>query len=171
MYNAKGRYALMAAFIVAAIGCLIYKEQSLAALMAMFFAFLLWSHYKQSSILLASKYFKKGDFERTERILKEVPNPDRLAKNRRGYYEYMQANIALRREEYDVAERHFQIASRFPLGGKNDKAFVMIHLANLALRKQDKERVLVYISRAKELAQTPKAQEIINKIEKEANSL
>jgi tetratricopeptide (TPR) repeat protein len=171
MYNAKGRYTLMAAFIIAAIACLIYKEQSLAALMAMFFAFLLWSHYKQSSILLASKYFKKGEFETTERILKEVPNPDRLAKNRRGYYEYMQANIALRREDFELAERHFQIASRFPLGGRNDKAFVMIHLANLALRKKDKERVLAYLSRAKELVQTPKAQEIINKIEKEANSL
>jgi hypothetical protein len=171
MYNAKGRYALMAAFIIATIACLIYKEQSLAALMAMFFAFLLWSHYKQSSILLASKYFKKGDFESTERILKEVPNPDRLAKNRRGYYEYMQGNIALRREDFDLAERHFQIASRFPLGGRNDKAFVLIHLANLALRKKDKERVLAYVSRAKELVQTPKAQEIINKIEKEAKSL
>ncbi|MDB5019153.1 MAG: hypothetical protein JWQ28_280 [Pedobacter sp.] len=171
MYNAKGRYALMAVFIIATIACLIYKEQSLAALMAMFFAFLLWSHYKQSSILLASKYFKKGDFESTERILKEVPNPDRLAKNRRGYYEYMQGNIALRREEFELAERHFQIASRFPLGGRNDKAFVLIHLANLALRKKDKERVLAYVGRAKELVQTPKAQEIINKIEKEANSL
>lgn len=171
MYNAKGRYALMAAFIIAAIACLVYKEDSLAALMAMFFAFLLWSHFKQSSILLASKYFKKGDLENTERILKEVPNPDRLARNRRGYYEYMQANIALNREDYDLAERHFQIASRFPLGGKNDKAFVMIHLANLALRKRDKERVLAYTSLAKELVQTPKAQEVINKIEKEANSL
>jgi hypothetical protein len=171
MYNANGRYALMLGFILATIACLIYKESSLAALMAMFFAFLLWSHFKQSSILLASKYFKKGDYGRAEKILKEVPNPDRLAKNRRGYYEYMQANIALQKEEYEGAERHFQIASRFPLGGKNDKAFVMIHLANLALRKKDKERVLAYVGRAKELAHTPKAQEIISKIEKEANSL
>jgi hypothetical protein len=171
MYNANGRYALMAAFIIATIASLIYREQSLAALMAMFFAFMLWSHFKQSSVLLASRYFKKGDYERTEKILKEVPNPDRLAKNRRGYYEYMQANIALKKDDFELAERHFQIASRFPLGGKNDKGFVMIQLANLALRKKDKERVLAYIGRAKELVQTPKAGEIINKIEQEANRL
>lgn len=97
---------------------------------------MIWSHFKHSSILLASKYFKSGDYEKTEKILAEVPNPDRLARNRRGYYEFMRANIALKREEYEDAERHFQIASRFPLGGKNDKAFVMIHLANLALRKK-----------------------------------
>lgn len=171
MYNAKGRYALMALFVIAAGVCLFYDQIQLAVLAGFFFAFVIWSHFKHSSILLASKYFKNGDYEKTEKILAEVPNPDRLARNRRGYYEFMRANIALKREEYDVAEHHFQIASRFPLGGKNDKAFVLIHLANLALRKKDVERTRAYIEKAKELAVTPKAQEIINKIEQEANRL
>lgn len=171
MYNAKGRYALMALFVIAAGACLFYDQIQLAVLAGFFFAFVVWSHFKHSSILLASKYFKKGDYHKTEAILEEVPNPDRLARNRRGYYEFMLANIALKREEYDVAEQHFQIASRFPLGGKNDKAFVLIHLANLALRKKDGERTRAYIAKAKELASTPKAQEIISKIEQEAKSL
>lgn len=171
MYNAKGRYALMAIFIIAAIVCLFYDQTQLAAFGGLLAAFVLWSHFKHSSIVLASKYYQQGDYERTERILGEVPNPDRLAKKRRGYYEFMRANIALKKNEFDVAEYHFQIASRFPLGGTNDKAFVLIHLANLALRKKDKERSVAYISRAKELAVTPRAQEIISKIEKEANSL
>ncbi|MCX2451176.1 hypothetical protein OQX61_07825 [Pedobacter sp. PLR] len=171
MYNNKGRYALMALFVIAAGVCLFYDQIQLAVLAGFFFAFVIWSHFKHSSILLASKYFKNGDYERTEKILAEVPNPDRLARNRRGYYEFMRANIALKREDYEAAERHFQIASRFPLGGKNDKAFVMIHLANLALRKKDLERTRAYIERAKELATTPRAQEIISKIEQEANRL
>lgn len=171
MYNIKGRYALMAIFIIAAIACLFYEQYQLAALGGLLFAFVLWSHFKHSSIVLASKYFKQGNFEKTERILAEVPNPDRLARNRRGYYEFMLANIALKKEEYEHAEVHFQIASRFPLGGKNDKAFVLIHLANLALRKKDGERSRAYIAKAKELASTPKAIEIINKIENEAISL
>ncbi|MBB2151780.1 tetratricopeptide repeat protein [Pedobacter gandavensis] len=171
MYNNKGRYALMALFLIAAGVCLFYDQIQLAVLAGFFFAFVIWSHFKHSSILLASKYFKNGDYEKTEKILAEVPNPDRLARNRRGYYEFMRANIALKREEYEAAERHFQIASRFPLGGKNDKAFVMIHLANLALRKKDLERTRAYIERAKELATTPRAQEIISKIEQEANRL
>lgn len=161
----------MALFVIAAGVCLFYDQIQLAVLAGFFFAFVIWSHFKHSSILLASKYFKTGDYEKTEKILAEVPNPDRLARNRRGYYEFMRANIALKREEYEDAERHFQIASRFPLGGKNDKAFVMIHLANLALRKKDLERTRAYIERAKELASTPRAQEIISKIEQEANRL
>ena len=171
MYNSKGRYALMAVFVIAAGVCLFYDQIQLAVMAGFFFAFVIWSHFKHSSILLASKYFKNGDYAKTEKILAEVPNPDRLARNRRGYYEFMRANIALKNEEYDDAERHFQIASRFPMGGKNDKAFVLIHLANLALRKKDGERARAYVAKAKELASTPKAQDIINKIEKEANSL
>jgi len=108
----------MAIFIIAALACLFYDQYQLAALAGLFFAFVLWSHFKHSSVLLASKYFKNGEYEKAERILAEVPNPDRLARNRRGYYEFMRANIALKKGEYDVAEHHFQIASRFPLGGK-----------------------------------------------------
>jgi len=171
MYNAKGRYILMAILVATGVICLVQKEDQLAALCALMLALLIWSHFKQSSVVMASKYFKKGDFEAAEKTLKEVPNPDRLSKKRRGYYEFMQGSIALKKEAYDDAERHFQIASRFPIGGANDKAFVMIHLSNLALRKKDKTRVLAYVARAKELVTTPKATEIINRIEKEANSL
>jgi hypothetical protein len=171
MYNAKGRYALMAVFAIAGLVCLYYQQYQLAAIAGFLLAFVLWSHFKHSSILMASKHFKNGDYVRASRLLDEVPNPDRLARNRRGYYEFMRANMALKLEDYEGAETHFQIASRFPLGGKNDKAFVLIHLANLALRKKDKVRSQAYVEKAKELAVTQKAQDIISKIEKEVNSL
>jgi len=171
MFSANGRYLLMVATAVAGIGCLLVKEYQLASFLGLMLVLLFWSHYKQSSVLLASKHFKKGNYEATEKALDEVPDPERLAKNRRGYYEFMRANIALHRQQYEEAEYHFQLASRFPLGGKTDKVFVLIHLANLALRKKDKLRILAYLEIAKDMASTPRAKEIINKIEKEANSL
>jgi len=161
----------MAVFLITAVTCLVYKEEEIAAVAAMFFGFVVWSHFKQSSILLASKHYHKGDYSTAERILGEVPNPYRLARSRRGYYEFMMGNIVMKKGAFDEAERHFQIASRFPLGGKNDKAFVMIHLANLAFRKKDKERMTAYLEHAKTLAVTPKAQEIIKKLEIEAKNL
>jgi len=171
MYNAKSRYALMAVFAISALVSLYFIQYQLAAIAGFLFAFVLYTHYKHSSVLLASKYFKDADYEKAEQILAEIDNPDRLARNRRGYYEFMRANIALQREDFETAEFHFQIASRFPLGGKNDKAFVLIHLANLALRKKDGERAKTYVEKAKELATSSRAQEIIKIIEKEANSL
>ncbi|MEJ5992879.1 hypothetical protein WG904_00520 [Pedobacter sp. Du54] len=169
MYNAKGRYALMAVFAISALVSLFFVQYQLAAIAGFLFAFVLYTHYKHSSVLLASKYFKDADYDRAEKILTEIGNPDRLARNRRGYYEFMRANIALQRDDFETAEFHFQIASRFPLGGKNDKAFVLIHLANLALRKKDGERAKAYVEKAKELATSSRAKEIIKIIEKEAN--
>ena len=171
MYNAKGRFALMGVFALSAFVSLYFMQYQLAAIAGFLFAFVLYTHYKHSSVLLASKYFKDADYEKAEKVLSEIGNPDRLARNRRGYYEFMRANIALQREDFETAEFHFQIASRFPLGGKNDKAFVLIHLANLALRKKEAERAKAYIEKAKELATSSRAQEIIKIIEKEANSL
>jgi len=171
MFNAAGRYALMAIFAIAAGVCLFYDQHQMAAVAGVMFAFVLWAHFKSSSILMASKYFKNGDYEKTAKLLKEVPNPDRLAKNRRGYYEFMTANIALKQEDYTAAEYHFQVASRFPLGSRSDKAYVLIHLANLALRKKDGLRAIAYAEKAGEIAGTDRAKKIINKIIKEANSL
>ena len=171
MYNTLSRYVLIAIFAISAFVSLYYNQYQLAAIAGFLFAFVLWSHFKHSSVLLASKHFKNANYDKAELVLNEVINPDRLAKNRRGYYEFMKANIALQKEDFEKAEYHFQIASRFPLGGQNDKAFVMIHLANLALRKKDAERVNAYVERAKELATSSRAKEIIKIIEKEASNL
>ncbi|WP_231635020.1 hypothetical protein [Pedobacter sp. PACM 27299] len=113
MYNNKGRYALMALFVIAAGVCLFYDQIQLAVLAGFFFAFVIWSHFKHSSILLASKYFKNGDYERTEKILAEVPNPDRLARNRRGYYEFMRANIALKEKSMKTPSVIFKLPVAF----------------------------------------------------------
>lgn len=171
MYNKIGRYCFMTLFAIACVFFVYRQQYQLASIVGVFLGFIIWSHFKHSSVLVASKYFKNSDYEKAEKYLDEVENPDRLTKTRRGFYEFMRANIALKRDDFETAEMHFQIASRFPLGGKNDKAYVLIHLANLALRKKNAAKALIYIEKARELATTSRAIDIINVIEKEAAKL
>ncbi|KQR72593.1 hypothetical protein [Pedobacter sp. Leaf176] len=171
MYNSLGRYALMAVFLLAALVCVFFIQYELAAVAGFLFFFVIWSHFRHSSVLMASKYFKNNEFEKAKLMLAEVPNPERLSKNRRGYYEFMQGNMALKEELWDKAEYHFQLASRFPVGGKTQKSFVLIHLANLALRKKDKEKAEAYVKVAKELAESTRSKDIILKIEREISKL
>lgn len=171
MYNSLGRYVLMAVFLMAALVCVYFNQYELAAVAGFLFLFVIWSHFRHSSVLMASKYFKDNEFGKAKLMLAEVPNPERLSKNRRGYYEFMQGNIALKDENYDQAEYHFQLASRFPVGGKTQKGYVLIHLANLALRKKDKERAEAYTKLAKELAESSRSKDIIVKIEREIAKL
>jgi len=171
MYNSLGRYALMAVFLPAALVCVFFTQYELAAVAGFLFMFVIWSHFRHSSVLMASKYFKNNEFGKAKLMLDEVPNPERLSKNRRGYYEFMQGNLALKEELWDKAEYHFQLASRFPVGGKTQKSFVLIHLANLALRKKDKEKAEAYVKVARELAETTRSKDIVVKIEKEISKL
>ncbi|MBC6112340.1 hypothetical protein ACFOG5_11080 [Pedobacter fastidiosus] len=171
MYNNKGRYALMAVFVLAGLVCVFYNQYQLAAVSLILFAFVVWSHFKHSSVLMASKHFKNNEFGKTKVLLAEVGNPERLAKSRRGYYEFMQGNMALKEEDYDKAEYHFQLASRFPVGGKNQKSYVLIHLTTIALRKKDKNRAEAYLKLATELAESSRSKDIIIKLEKEIDKL
>ena len=161
----------MAVFLLAALVCVFFTQYELAAVAGFLFIFIILSHYRHSSVLMASKYFKNNEFGKAKLMLDEVPNPERLSKNRRGYYEFMQGNMALKEELWDKAEYHFQLASRFPVGGKTQKGYVLIHLANLALRKKDKEKAEAYVKVAKELAESSRSKEIIGKIEKEISKL
>lgn len=171
MYNKYGRYALMVFFAIGLLLTLYYQQYQLASLAGFLFLFVIWSHIKHSSVALASKHFARQDYQKTALLLAEVPNPAYLAKKRRGFYEFMKANIALKDEDFEAAEYHFQLASRFPLGGKNDKAYVLIHLANLSLRKKDVARTQTYLQKAKELAHTSRAKELIEKIEQQLNKI
>ena len=171
MFDSKSRYALMAVFGLSSLVCLFYDQLQLGLLAILLACFVLWSHFKHGSVLMASKHFKNSDFLKARKFLAETKNPERLAKSRRGYYEFMQGNMALRDEDYKQAEFHFQIASRFPIGGKNEKSYVLIHLANLALRKRDTVRAGAYVEKAKGLAISARSNEIINKIEKEIKKI
>lgn len=171
MYNNLGRYILMSVFLISALVCLYFEQYQLLALSLFLFGFVVWSHFKHSSVLMASRHFKNNEFVKAKALLAEVSKPERLAKSRRGYYEFMQGNMALKEELYDKAEYHFQLASRYSVGGKNEKSYVLIHLANLALRKKDKERAEAYTKLAKELAETQRSKDIIVKIEKEINKI
>lgn len=171
MYSTKGRYVLVALFAVSCLVSIYFSQYQLAAIAGFLALFTVWAHMKQGTVLQASKHFQNQDYDEAERLLNQIKNPDLLAKNRRGFYEFMRANIALHRKDYEAAEYHFQLASRFPLGGKNDKAYVLIHLANLALRKKDATRVDAYLERAKKCAVTSRANELIEKIEKEKQKI
>lgn len=143
------------------------KAYQVAAMVAGAIGYLVWSHYREGTVFLATQAFQKKDYEKAGRLLSDIKQPEYLRKGRRNYYEFMCGNIALKAEDYDAAERHFQIASRLPFRRPNDKAIVLVNLANINLRKKDYERVRAYVDLARTLEVTSRVAQIINKIENE----
>lgn len=133
--------------------------------------YLVWSHFREGTVFLATQAFHKQDYEKTKALLEEIQNPDKLRKGRRNFYEFMMGNIALKEEKIDEAEYHFQLASRLPWKRDTEKGFVFINLANISLRKKNYERVQPYLDLAKKLKLTARQTGIVEKIEIELNKL
>ncbi|WP_423149115.1 hypothetical protein [Rubrolithibacter danxiaensis] len=167
MLNLKARLAVICVAIILA-GWAVYQQAfEISAIAGLGVVLLIWGYFKQGTVVLAARAFQQKDYSKTEKLLREIKDPDYLSKNRRGFYEFMFGNIELQRDNFEEAERHFQIASRFPLRNQNDKGIVLVQLANLNLRKKDYIKVKGYIEAARSLKISSRVQNIIQKIEKE----
>ncbi|WP_395627404.1 tol-pal system YbgF family protein [Daejeonella sp.] len=129
--------------------------------------FLIWGYFREGTVVMAAREFHAKNYEEAEILLKEIEDPDRLGRHRRGFYEFIYGNLELHKHNYEEAEKHFQIASRFPLRNQNDKAIVLVHLANINLRKKDKEKAKAYVEKAKTFKISARVKSIIEKIESE----
>lgn len=165
--TARARFAAIAVALVL-LGWTIYQQvYEMSAVVALGIVLLIWSHFRQGTVMLAAKAFQQKDYDKAETLLSEIRDPDKLSKKRRGFYEFISGNIELQKNNFEEAERHFQIASRFPLRNENDKGIILVQLANLNLRKRDFTKARAYAEKAKSLKVSARVQNIIQKIEKE----
>ena len=163
----KARLAVIAVALVL-LGWTLYQQvYEVAAVIVLGILLLVWSYFRQGTVMLAAKAFHEKDLTKAEDLLRQIKDPDRLSKRRRGFYEFIYANIELDRNNYEAAERHFQIASRFPLRNDNDKGIILVQLANLSLRKKEYIKAQAYVDKAKTLKISARVQNIIQKIQNE----
>lgn len=167
MMTSRARAAVLVLAFLLLVWSIYTQAHQVAVLVAGAMGYLIWSHYREGTVFIATQAFQKQDFEKAGRLLADIKRPEYLRKRRRNYYEFMCGNLALKAEDYDAAERHFQIASRLPFRRPNDKAIILVNLANINLRKRDFERVRAYIDLARKLEVTSRVAQIINKIENE----
>ncbi len=167
MLTKRARFAV----IIVAISVLLYtlyqEVYEVSAITSLGISLLIWGYFREGTVIIAARQFHLKNYQRAEELLLEIASPDKLSRRRRGFYEFIYGNIELQRNNYHDAEKHFQIASNFPLRNQNDKAIVLVHLANINLRKKDPSRARVYIEKAKALKITERIKSIILNIEQE----
>ncbi len=167
MMTSKARAIVLVLALLLLVWAIYTQAYQVAVLVAGGMGYLIWSHYREGTVFIASQAFQKKNYAKAGRLLADIKKPEYLRKGRRNYYEFISGNLALKAEDYDAAEWHFQIASRLPFRRPNDKAIILVNLANINLRKQDFERVRAYVALARKLEVTSRIAQIINKIENE----
>ena len=169
MFTKKARFWVIGIAVFLLGWTISQQVYEITAIIGIGIALLIWGYFREGTVVMAAREFHAKNYDGAEELLKEIEDPDKLGRHRRGFYEFIYGNVELHRQNYEQAEKHFQIASNFPLRHQNDKAIVLVHLANLNLRKKDFDRAAAYVERAKSYKITSRVKAIIEKIESEIN--
>lgn len=162
--TSKARYVVIAIAVAFLLYVLYEGMYNYSFYIFGFIGYLVWSHFRENSVFLATQAFHKQDYEKTKQLLLDIKYPEQLRKGRRNYYEFMWGNILLKEGKVDEAEYHFQMASRLPWKREYEKAMVLINLANINLRKNNIERVQAYLDLTDDLKLTARQTSIVQKI-------
>ena len=167
MMTSRWRWFLIVLFMFLMAWAIYTRSFQYIPILIGFVGYLVWSHFKEGTVVLASEAFQKKEYDKARALLADIKNPEYLRKKRRNYYEFISGNLALHLLDDAKAEYHFQLASRLPFRRANDKAIILVHLANINLRKKDYERVRAYLDKAAELDVSSRLSQIINRIQNE----
>jgi tetratricopeptide (TPR) repeat protein len=169
MFTNTARIFLIGLFL--AMG-LFFSYQHVYQLMGaclLFIALLIWGYFKEGTVIMAAKSFHKKDYVKSEALLKQITNPEWLAKKRRGFYEFIMGGVALQKQDYDAAERHYELAAQFPLRSVNDHVAALVHVANINIRQHNYDKAAAYIQLANKNREkiNAKMKDVITKLETE----
>lgn len=148
MFTNRARIIVVGAFIIMLVIAINLQVYSIAAVIVMFISLLIWGYFKEGTIILAAKAFHNKDYVKTEALLSQVSNPNWLSKKRRGFYEFIMGGVCLQKQDFDAAEKHYELAAQYPLRTANDHVAALGHVVNISIRQGNFEKAKAYLQLA-----------------------
>ncbi|WP_183563668.1 tetratricopeptide repeat protein [Mucilaginibacter sp. SP1R1] len=169
MFSNKVRIFIAVVFLLS-LGLLLYlRIYELAAVAVMMIILLIWDYFKQGTLIVAAKYFHAKDYDKTEASLKEITKPEWLSKKRRGFYEYIYGGVCIQKQQFEAAEKHYELASQYPLHTLNDHVAALVTVANINIRFGNYEKAKAYLQLAEKHTDktTAKMKDVIKRLHQE----
>jgi len=169
MFTNQARLAVLGLFGLLLVFFMYEHSYQLLYVVVLLIALIIWDYFKSGTVILAAKLYHVKNYEKAETLLNQVYKPDWLSRNRRGFYEFMLGGICLKRNDYDGAEKHYEIAAQFPLRNNNDHVAALAHVANISIRKGNFDKAEAYLKLATRDEEKigSKKKEVIQKLQKE----
>jgi tetratricopeptide (TPR) repeat protein len=145
MFTNRTRLFIGAIFLLSLILLLNIRRYEFASVAFVMIVLLIWDYFKQGTLVIAAKHFYHKDYEKTENVLLQIKKPTWLGKKRRGYYEFFMGGICLQKQDFEDAERHYEIAAQYPLRSVNDHVAALVHVANICIRQRNYEKAEAYL--------------------------
>jgi tetratricopeptide (TPR) repeat protein len=148
MFSNKARIFVLSIFAIMLVLFAYQRVYQLAAFCMLMIVMIILEYFKQGTLVLAAKYYHLKDYTRTEELLRQIRKPEWLNKKRRGFYEYMMGGISLQKQDFDAAERHYELAAQYPLRTLNDHVAALVHVANISIRQGKYDKAEAYLQLA-----------------------
>ena len=169
MFTNRARILVTGAFVIMLAVAVHLRVYEVAGVIVMFIGLLIWGYFKEGTIILAAKAFHHKDYDKAERLLRDVSNPNWLSKKRRGFYEFIFGGICLQKQDFDEAGKHYEIAAQYPLRSANDHVAALVHVANISIRHGNYDKAKAYLALADKHDEkiTAKMKEVIKRLHQE----
>ena len=148
MFSNKARIFVLSVFFIMLVLFAYQRVYQLTAFCALMIVMIIVEYFKQGTLVLAAKSFHQKDFAKTEVLLKQIKRPEWLSRKRRGFYEYMMGAVSLQKNDFDAAERHYELAAQYPLRTLNDHVAALVHVANISIRQGKYDKAETYLQLA-----------------------
>ncbi|MDR6940369.1 tetratricopeptide repeat protein [Mucilaginibacter pocheonensis] len=169
MFSNRVRIFIAFVFLLS-FGLLCYLHiYELAAVAAMMILLLIWDYFKQGTLIVAAKYFHAKNYDKAEAALKEITRPEWLSKKRRGFYEYISGGICIQKQNFEEAEKHYELAAQYPLHTVNDHVAALVTVANINIRFGNYDKAKAYLQLTEKHADkiSAKMKEVIGRLHQE----
>src|ERR1700748_3926731 len=169
MFTNNARILLTGIFLAMGLYFSYHRVYELMGVVLLFIVSLIWGYFKDGTVILATKSFHKKDYKKTEMLLCQVGNPSWLSKKRRGFYEFIMGGVCLQKQDYDGAEKHYELAAQYPLRTANDHVAALVQVANISIRQGNYDNAEAYLPLATKHQGEIKSKmkEVIAKLEQE----
>ena len=145
MFTNSTRLFIGTIFFLSLVLLVYLRLYEVASLALMFIALLGWDYIRQGTLVVAARYFHHKEYDKAERLLLEILKPDWLRKNRRGYYEFLMGGVCLQKQDFEDAEKHYELAAQYPLRSVNDHVAALVHVANISIRQGNFDKAEAYL--------------------------
>src|SRR6185312_2972488 len=148
MFTNRTRLFIGFIFLLSLILLVDLRYYTIASLALMMIILLGWDYLRQGTLVVAARYFHHKEYDKAGRVLMEVFKPEWLSKNRRGYYEFLMGGVCLQKQDFEDAEKHYEIAAQYPLRSVNDHVAALVHIANISIRQGNYDKADAYLKLA-----------------------
>lgn len=127
--------------------------------------FLMWDYLKRGTVLLALRKLRKNDYGGAEKVLNFTRNPNSLSKKQQVYFNFIKGFVEREKDNFSDAENYLEMVKDAQLTNENDRAMVLLALADIQLIRGNKQKAKTLMLEMKGLKVQPALMEPIRQMQ------